>query len=251
MIGAAVVSQSCEFKSSQVKSSQVQISMAAAPAAFGAPAGARDREGAARRNRHGSPEPGLYPHFLFVFILIIAAPHYTDFVPFSGRLYVNAKPIQADDGSDRGHVQGLSSGGLRCWYGLGRAARLRRVWPSWARQGPVNRLGGGRQRRLARRRQEPSRVFRSARHTPPTHISLMRACTYVSQVQRQERRLAACSMQRAEGWQRFNRRHREARASRRSSSATGASEGAALSGACSGGIRRWALIYDWRWTRRA
>ena len=61
-------------RSSQVKSSQVQISMAAAPAAFGAPAGARDREGAARRNRHGSPEPGLYPHFLFVFFLINAAP---------------------------------------------------------------------------------------------------------------------------------------------------------------------------------
>ena len=40
-------------ESSQVKSSQVQISMAAAPAAFGAPAGARDREGAARRNWHG------------------------------------------------------------------------------------------------------------------------------------------------------------------------------------------------------
>ena len=60
---------------SQVKSSQVQISMAAAPAAFGAPAGARDREGAARRNRHGSPEPGLYPHFLFVFILIRDLDH--------------------------------------------------------------------------------------------------------------------------------------------------------------------------------
>ena len=39
-------------ESSQVKSSQVQISMAAAPAAFGAPAGARDREGAVRRNWH-------------------------------------------------------------------------------------------------------------------------------------------------------------------------------------------------------
>ena len=40
-------------QSSQVKSSQVQISMAAAPAAFGAPAGTRDREGAAWRNWHG------------------------------------------------------------------------------------------------------------------------------------------------------------------------------------------------------
>ena len=43
----------CFSQSSQVKSSQVQISMAAAPAAFGAPAGTRDREGAAWRNWHG------------------------------------------------------------------------------------------------------------------------------------------------------------------------------------------------------
>ena len=36
--------KSSQVKPSQAKSSQVQISMAAAPAAFGAPAGARDRE---------------------------------------------------------------------------------------------------------------------------------------------------------------------------------------------------------------
>ena len=43
------------IKSGQVKSSQVKFKfqMAAAPAAFGAPAGARDRKGAARRNWHG------------------------------------------------------------------------------------------------------------------------------------------------------------------------------------------------------
>ena len=76
--------------------------MAAAPAAFGAPASARDREGAARRgaNWHGwipgiptSPvEPGLYPYYI-VFFLIIAAPQVTNFVPFSGRFqYGNANP---------------------------------------------------------------------------------------------------------------------------------------------------------------
>ena len=55
---AGPVSSGVEMKTLPVslrcfKSSQVQISMAAAPAAFGAPAGARDREGAARRNWHG------------------------------------------------------------------------------------------------------------------------------------------------------------------------------------------------------
>ena len=82
--------------------------MAAAPAAFGAPAGARDREGAARRNWHGWM--ALSRGFIhIVFFLIIAAPHVTNFVPFSGSLlYGNANPIQADDGSDRGPAQGLS-----------------------------------------------------------------------------------------------------------------------------------------------
>ena len=70
-------------KEYQVKSSQVQISMAAAPAAFGAPAGARDREGAARRNWHGWI--ALSRGFIhIVFFLIIAAPQVTIFVPFSG-----------------------------------------------------------------------------------------------------------------------------------------------------------------------
>ena len=81
--------------------------MAAAPAAFGAPAGARDREGAARRNWHGWI--ALSRGFIhIVFFLIIAAPQVTNFVPFSGSLlYGYANPIQADDGSDRGPAQGL------------------------------------------------------------------------------------------------------------------------------------------------
>ena len=79
-------------KSGQVKSSQVKFKfqMAAAPAAFGAPAGARDREGAARRNWHGWI--ALSRGFIhIVFFLIIAAPQITNFVPFSGSLqYGNA-----------------------------------------------------------------------------------------------------------------------------------------------------------------
>ena len=81
--------------------------MAAAPAAFGAPAGARDREGAARRFWHGWI--ALRRGFIhIVFFLIIAAPQFTNFVPFSGSLqYGNAMPIQADDGSGRGHARVL------------------------------------------------------------------------------------------------------------------------------------------------
>ena len=81
--------------------------MAAAPAAFGAPAGARDREGAARRNWHGWM--ALSQGFIhIVFFLIIAAPQVTNFVPFSGSLlYGNATRLQADDGSDRGHARVL------------------------------------------------------------------------------------------------------------------------------------------------
>ena len=55
--------------------------MAAAPAAFGAPTGARDREGAARRIWHGGS--ALSRGFIhIVFFLIIAAPQGTNFVPF-------------------------------------------------------------------------------------------------------------------------------------------------------------------------
>ena len=70
-------------------------------------AGASDREGRSRRNRHHwiAPSRGINP---IVLILIIAAPQGFIFVPFSGSLqYSNAKPIQADDGSDRGPARGL------------------------------------------------------------------------------------------------------------------------------------------------
>ena len=81
--------------------------MAAVPAAFGAPAGARDREGAARRNWHGWI--ALSRGFIhIVFFLIIAAPHVNNFVPFSRSLqYGYATRLQADDGSDRGPARGL------------------------------------------------------------------------------------------------------------------------------------------------
>ena len=54
--------------------------MAAAPAAFGAPAGARDREGAARRNRHGWKALSRgFIHIVFFLIIaaMIAAPQYS------------------------------------------------------------------------------------------------------------------------------------------------------------------------------
>ena len=87
-------------KSSQVKS---RFKMAVAnPPPLVPIAGASDREGRSRRNRHHwiALSRGIIPIVLF---LIIAAPHGFNFVPFSGSLlYSNAKPIQADVGSDRG-----------------------------------------------------------------------------------------------------------------------------------------------------
>ena len=70
-------------------------------------AGARDREGRSRRNRHHwiAPSRGIIP---IVLILIIAAPLCINFVPFSGSLlYGNATRLQADDGSNRGPARGL------------------------------------------------------------------------------------------------------------------------------------------------
>ena len=84
--------------------------MAAAPAAFGAPAGARDREGAARRNWHGwiALSRGCRGFIHIVFFLIIAAPQFTNFVPFSGSLQNgNATWLQAVYGSYRGHARVL------------------------------------------------------------------------------------------------------------------------------------------------
>ena len=154
---------------------------------------ARRLWGARRRDRSGgrgaaqlawleSPEPGLYPHRLHVFFLIIAgAPQVTIFVPFSGcLLYGDAKPIQADVGSDRGPAQGL--------FRWATVLVPSRVWStaSAARPPPTSLavLGQTRarqsfwtmQRKLARRRQERSRVFQSApRH--PARAPRMRACT--------------------------------------------------------------------------
>ncbi len=66
-------------------------------------AGASDREGRSRRNRHHwkAPSRGIIPIFL---ILIIALQHRA----ISGSLqYGNAAPLQTDDGSDRGPARGL------------------------------------------------------------------------------------------------------------------------------------------------
>jgi len=146
-------------------------------------AGASDREGRSRRNRHHwkAPSRGIIPIFL---ILIIAAPRGFNIVPFSGSLqYGNATRLQADDGSDRGPARGLlrwaevsvGSGDRRR-----RASRARRPFSDeflafWglttARQSILARQQG----RLARERQEWSRAFpRCAPHTPSS-ISRTRA----------------------------------------------------------------------------
>ena len=97
-----------QVKSSQVKSSQVKFKMAVAfPPPLVPIAGASDREGRSRRNRHHwiAPSRGIIPIVLF---LIIAAPQGFNFVPFSGSLqYGKATRLQADDGSDRGPARGL------------------------------------------------------------------------------------------------------------------------------------------------
>ena len=145
-------------------------------------AGASDREGRSRRNRHHwiAPSRGINP---IVLILIIAAPQGFIFVPFSGSLqYSNAKPIQADDGSDRGPARGLFR-----WAkaSVGSGDRRRRASSACspssttfgvlgltrARQSIFGQATSG---RLARRRQEWSRSFlRCAPHTPP---SISHAC---------------------------------------------------------------------------
>ena len=98
----------CQVKSSQVKSSQVKsISNSKWRSPIRRIAGASDREGRSRRNRHHwiALSRGIIPIFFF---LIIAAPQGFNFVPFSGSLqYGNATRPQADDGSDRGPARGL------------------------------------------------------------------------------------------------------------------------------------------------
>ena len=160
--------------------------MAAAPAAFGAPAGARDREGAARRNWHGwrALSRGFIPCFIHtLFFLIIAAPHVTNFVPFSGSLlYGNAKLIQADDGSGRWPARELLRW-AKVSVGSGdrrhRASSARGPSPAsfgvWGLTRARQSFSARQQGRLARRRQEWSMSFlRCAPHTPPS-ISHARA----------------------------------------------------------------------------
>ena len=163
-------------------------------------AGASDREGRSRRNRHHwiAPSRGIIP---IVFFLIIAAPKAlgprasTQLLqqhPFSGSLLnSNANPIQADDGSDRGPAQGLTRW-AKASVGSGDRKGDRRRRASCAR-GPsptsfgVLGLTRARQSILARQqgrlaRQDLGKIgrgrFCGARHTPrhaPRPLSLTHA----------------------------------------------------------------------------
>ena len=98
----------------QVKSSQVKFKMAVAnPPPLVPLAGASDREGRTRRNRHHwiAPSRGIIPMFVLMFLIIAArAPglqHCTFFRKSTVHVYGNAKPIQTDDGSGRGPAVAL------------------------------------------------------------------------------------------------------------------------------------------------
>ena len=143
-------------------------------------AGASDREGRSRRNRHHwiAPSRGIIPIFL---LLIIAAHRGFNIVPFSGSLqYGNATRLQADDGSDRGHARWLFR---RAKVSVGPGDRRRRASSTRglsstsfgvlgltrARQSILARQQG----RLILRRQEWSRAF--LRCAPQHPVSRMRA----------------------------------------------------------------------------
>jgi len=144
-------------------------------------AGASDREGRSRRNRHHwiAPSRGIIPIFL---ILIIAAHRGFNIEPFSGSLqYGNATRLQTDDGSDRGHARWLFR---RAKVSVGPCDRRRRASSARglsstsfgvlgltrARQSILAKQQG----RLRRRLQEWSRAFlRCAPHTPS---SISHAC---------------------------------------------------------------------------
>ena len=144
-------------------------------------AGASDREGRSRRNRHHwiAPSRGIIPIFL---ILIIAAPQGFNVEPFSGSLqYGNATRLQTDDGSDRGHARWLFR---RAKVSVGPCDRRRRASSARglsstsfgvlgltrARQSILAKQQG----RLRRRRQEWPRAF--LRCAPHTSSSISHAC---------------------------------------------------------------------------
>ena len=97
-------------------------------------AGASDREGRISAQPAPlvhwiAPSRGINPIFLFLIIaaLMIAAPQGFFIVPFSESLqYSNAKPIQADDGSDR-HFRPKCSNLQSISPKYSRGSRLRRA----------------------------------------------------------------------------------------------------------------------------
>jgi hypothetical protein len=173
--------KSSQVKSSQVKSSQVIQNGGRLSAAFGAHRW-RERSGgqiSAQPAPLDSPESGHHPHLL---VLDHRGATGFNIVPFSGSLqYGNATRLQADDGSDRGHVRWLFR---RAKVLVGPGDRRRRASSTRglsstsfgvlgltrARQSILARQ----QRRLRRLRQEWSRAFlRCAPHTPS---SISHAC---------------------------------------------------------------------------
>ena len=103
--------------SSQAKSSQVKFKMAVAnPPPLVPLAGASDREGRTRRNRHHwiALSRGIIPIFL---LLIIAAPQGFNIVPISGSLQVR----QCNTATGRrwelsgACTSAATMGPLRCW----------------------------------------------------------------------------------------------------------------------------------------
>ena len=121
-------------KSSQVKSSQV-FKFKMALASFGI-AGASDREGRSRRNRHHwiAPSRGIIPIYL---LLIIAAPQGFNIVPFSGSLqYHGSRSTIGAIGGARAVPTGQGAG--RVWRPP--APRVERARPFSYEQGPMRVL---------------------------------------------------------------------------------------------------------------
>ena len=172
--------------------------MAAAPAAFGAPAGAIDREGAARRNWHGWKAPSrgfiVYPHRLHVFFLIIAGagararPRSPSSCLFQDVFFMamqnRSRPTSAAIG---GLCKGCS-GGPRCWYLVGSgwstasAARREHARPAsdefgrlWPDKGPSIVLGHAKEAGATAARAVEGVSECAAPH--PARAQRMRACT--------------------------------------------------------------------------